>query len=63
MGTDLYPLPWGQLKYDTEKDGYVVNVTKEQLDKAPKYAKDDEPTYTDEYGRGVYDYYGTPWVR
>ena len=27
MGTDRYPLPWDQLKYDTTKDGYVVNAT------------------------------------
>ncbi|MGM9480265.1 PRC-barrel domain-containing protein [Roseateles sp. NT4] len=63
MGTDLYPLPWGKLQYDNGKDGYVVDLTKEQLEGAPKYAKDDEPEYTDDYGRGVYDYYGSPWVR
>jgi len=63
LGTDHYPLPWGMLQYDTLKDGYVVDLEKEQLSEAPKYAKGDEPAYTDEYGRGVYDYYGTPWVR
>jgi len=61
MGTDRYPLPWSMLAYDKVKDGYVVNMDKEQLKNAPKYAKDDAPSYTDEYGRGVYDYYGSPW--
>ena len=26
LGTDRYPLPWNMLKYDTTKDGYVVNL-------------------------------------
>jgi hypothetical protein len=50
------------LKYDTVKDGYVVNVDKAQLDKAPRYAEDEAPTYSDDYGRKVYDYYGFPWM-
>ena len=61
MGTDRYPIPWSMLKYDTEKDGYVVPLAEDQLKKAPKYAKADEPNYTDEYGRGIYDYYGVGW--
>ncbi|RZL40582.1 MAG: PRC-barrel domain containing protein [Rubrivivax sp.] len=63
MGTDHYPLPWGMLQYDTTKDGYVVDLEKEQLSDAPRYARDAEPEYTEEYGRGVHDYYGTPWTR
>ena len=62
MGTDRYPLPWNMLKYDTEKDGYVVNIDKAQLEKAPRYPEDEAPTYSDEYGRKVYDYYGFPWL-
>lgn len=61
MGTDVYPLPWGKLKYDLVKDGYVVDVSKDQLDKAPKYPVGDDVEYTEKYGRGVYDYYDTPW--
>lgn len=61
MGTDLYPLPWDQLKYDTQKDGYVVNIDKSTLEGAPRYPKLAEPEYTDEYGRQVYDYYGSRW--
>ncbi|HEV6968511.1 MULTISPECIES: PRC-barrel domain-containing protein [Roseateles] len=62
VGTDRYPLPWNMLKYDTTKDGYVVNLDKTQLDNAPRYAEDEAPNYTDEYGRKVYDYYGFPWM-
>jgi sporulation protein YlmC with PRC-barrel domain len=64
MGTDRYPLPWNLLKYDTVKDAYVVNLEKEQLDRAPHYSaeKDKQPDYQDEYGRQVYDYYGERWL-
>ncbi|KQW44703.1 MULTISPECIES: PRC-barrel domain-containing protein [unclassified Roseateles] len=61
MGTDRFALPWSMLTYDTEKDGYVVNLDMEQLKSGPRYAKDERPDYSDEYGRGVYDHYGAPW--
>lgn len=61
IGTDRYPVPWALLKYDTTKDGYVVPLTEEQLGKAPKYAQTEEPDYSDDYGRRVYDYYGVGW--
>jgi len=61
MGTDRYPLPWASMHYDTNKDGYVVALDKEQLERAPHYGKDEVPEYSAEYGRGVYDYYSIPW--
>lgn len=57
MGTDRYPLPWSMLKYDTDKDGYVVPLDKDRLDKAPHYALDEAPAYTPEYGTEVNRYY------
>lgn len=62
MGTDHYPLPWGKLRYSTEHDGYVVPLTEAQLEGAPHYPADARPDYSDDYGRKVYDHYGTPWV-
>ena len=61
MGTDRYPLPWSMLKYDVNQDGYVVPLDKAKLDNAPKYAQDQIPDYTDDYGRGVHDYYGVTY--
>jgi sporulation protein YlmC with PRC-barrel domain len=58
MGTDRYPIPWGLLKYDTTKDGYVVPLDKDRLSSAPKYSPDEAPTYTREYGARVDQYYG-----
>jgi len=41
MGTDHYPLPWSTLKYDEDKGGYLVNITRAQLENAPRYADED----------------------
>ena len=32
MGEDHYPTPWSNLKYDINLGGYLVNLTKDQLD-------------------------------
>ncbi|MGB3071890.1 MAG: PRC-barrel domain-containing protein [Ottowia sp.] len=62
IGTDRYPLPWDSMKYDTGMGGYVISLSKEQIEKAPRYAQDSHPEYTEDYGRKVYDYYGVPWI-
>jgi hypothetical protein len=61
IGTDRFPLPWSLLKYDTVRDGYVVPLDKNTLERAPRYPEDDAPAYTEDYGRKVHDYYGTHW--
>ena len=62
IGTERYPLPWAKLSYNTELDGYVVPVSKEELEGAPNYPVGQAPDYSEEYGRRVYSHYGTPWV-
>jgi hypothetical protein len=57
MGGDYYPLPWNVLTYDTDQDGYVVNLDKSVLEKAPRFSKDEEPIFDRAYGREVYGYY------
>jgi len=61
IGDRHHPLPWGMLKYDTNLNGYVVNLDKQMLEKAPTYA-DDEPVdlADEEYGRRLHDYYNVP---
>lgn len=63
MGNDHYPLPWSMLHYDTDQGGYVIEMEKETLDKAPRYTADMRPLYDEAYGRNVYQYYGLiyPW--
>lgn len=62
FGTDRFPLPWNMLRYDVERDGYVVNLDKTVLADAPRYPQDTAPEYTEAYGRRVHDYYGVAWM-
>lgn len=63
MGHDHYPLPWAMLHYDKEKGGYVVDLSKDVLDDAPRHLPGEPPDYNDSYGRSVFQYYGLiyPW--
>ena len=58
MGEDYYPVPWATLKYDTNLGGYLVNLTRDKLEKAPKYTQSTGWNWTRENDRRVYDYYG-----
>ena len=57
MGEDYYPVPWSMLDYDTNLGGYRVSLTKDQLDRAPKYTKSTDWKWNRENDRRVYDYY------
>jgi hypothetical protein len=62
MGKKYHPLPWNLLKYDTTKDGYVVNLDKRTLEGAPTI---DEGTDFDwsnrQWGQRVHEYYNIPF--
>ena len=59
LGESLHPLPWKVLSYDTGMGGYVVDLTRQQLEGAPSYTSSDLPDWSvPEYGRRVSDYYG-----
>ncbi|MGB3406277.1 MAG: PRC-barrel domain-containing protein [Jannaschia sp.] len=36
LGEETHPVPWGTLSYDTKKSGYVTEITREQLEGAPR---------------------------
>src|ERR1022692_1189759 len=57
MGEDYYPVPWTTLKYDENLGGYLVNLTKDQLDKAPKYSKSTSWNWNRDNDKRVYEYY------
>ncbi|WP_424136031.1 PRC-barrel domain-containing protein [Roseomonas chloroacetimidivorans] len=57
IGEQHHPLPWSVLTYDTTKGGYVVDLTREELEGAPAYASTDNVDLSDTHGRRVYDYY------
>lgn len=58
IGEEYHPLPWTTLKYDTRQGGYVVGLTKSQLEGAPRYQANQPPTWDRAYETRVHDYYG-----
>lgn len=58
IGGERYPIPWGMLKYDTERQAYVVPLDKAKLEHAPKYAQGSIPVYDLDYGKRVNSFYG-----
>ncbi len=58
VGEDYYPLPWDSLTYETELGGYIVDIDKDILEEAPRYATGEEPRFDRAYGEQVYAYYG-----
>jgi sporulation protein YlmC with PRC-barrel domain len=60
MGKKHNPLPWGTLKYDEKKGGYVINMDKKQLQDSPNYDIGSNFKWTPEYGRKVDSYYKAP---
>jgi sporulation protein YlmC with PRC-barrel domain len=61
MNEKFHPLPWSTLDYQKGKEGYVVNLSKEQLKAAPadgieELTRSDGEGLRDE----VYDYYKAP---
>ena len=61
IGEHYHPLPWKQLQYNEQYGGYVVDISRQQLEGAPNYAADQTPWTNPEYGRSVTDYYDTPY--
>jgi hypothetical protein len=50
MGESYHPLPWRVLKYEPSMGGYVVDLDRDRLEKAPYYTPANEPdwgTYRD----------------
>lgn len=56
-GDRYYPLPWEQLTYSTDKDGYEVSLDKEQLKNSPSFERGSEPTFDANYDREIQGYY------
>jgi sporulation protein YlmC with PRC-barrel domain len=59
MGSKMHPLPWNVLDYVEDQGGYVVDLDKDILDKAPSYERDQRPDFDDDYRAGIGGYYGT----
>jgi PRC-barrel domain len=60
IGSDFYPLPWDRLTYNPRLDAYELDITEEQLRKAPKFDKAAASDWTPEEGKRISDYYNLP---
>jgi hypothetical protein len=60
IGEDYYPLPWSLLTYNERLGGYEVNVTEDQLQRAPRYGTHEHWDWSDtKRQKSVTDYYLT----
>jgi len=61
IGKRYHPLPWSRLRYDTQRGGYVLDIDKDTLLKAPTFGAEDTPDYSDRaWGARIHDYYDVP---
>ena len=63
VGSHNHPMPWESLTYDVDLDGYRVEMSREQLQHAPRMSLDDTDRPIDrEHAEEVRSYYGAmPW--
>lgn len=63
IGEKYHPLPWHLLTYDEDKGGYNIDLTEDQLRRAPAFTESELGNLgASDYGTRVRDYYGTPGV-
>jgi sporulation protein YlmC with PRC-barrel domain len=59
IGDKLFAVPWNALQVDTHNEKIILDVSKERLEEAPGFDKDDWPhTAAHSWLSDVYDYYG-----
>ncbi|MFP8778513.1 PRC-barrel domain-containing protein [Hydrogenophaga sp. RWCD_12] len=63
MGDKLFAVPWSALTLDTVNKRFVLDVSKDRLENAPGFDKDQWPDMADTvWTKKIHDYYGvTPY--
>jgi sporulation protein YlmC with PRC-barrel domain len=59
MGEKYHQLPWNGLTYDLDQEGYVVNLSRDALNAAPVFSRDEIDSF--DYGdqsTSIDSYYG-----
>lgn len=60
IGEESHTIPWAKLRYDTAKEGYVTDITEEQLKGSP--ARTENWHSDPEWEKRTHDYYAvTPY--
>ena len=63
IGQKYHALPWDVLTFNAEMGGYQVDIDRNKLENGPA-ATEEELTgnfQNNDWGRKVYDYYGSSW--
>lgn len=59
LGEEHYSVPWGKLSYDTSKNGFVTDLTEEEVKGAPVRA--DNWDSDRNWERQIHEHYGVPF--
>src|SRR6187200_43952 len=57
LGGKFFAIPWQLLRYNPQHEAYVLNVKKEDLERAPGFDKDRWPVFSDESCHSINKYY------
>ena len=61
IGDKLFPIPWVSLAALPSEGIFFLNQSKEQMEKAPAFDKDQLPNMADaQWGEGIFKHYGVP---
>lgn len=59
MGSKLFAVPLSAMELDTENKRFILDQSKERLENAPGFDKDDWPDFADEtWNESIHSYYG-----
>lgn len=64
IGQKYHALPWNALAYNTTLGGYQVDVDRDRLERGPAATEEELSGnfQNKDWGRKVYDYYGSSWT-
>jgi hypothetical protein len=60
IGERYHALPWRSLTYDVNQGGYVVDLARSKLERAPSYARNDDPWGDPAYAGDIDRYWSPP---
>lgn len=58
IGEDSHTIPWGKLTYDTDLGGYRTDISSDQLQGAPAFARENDDWSNRDRERELHSYYG-----
>ena len=64
VGAKYHALPWNVLTYNTDLGGYQLDIDREKLEAGPAETEEEltRKLGDKDWGRKVYDYYGSSWT-